>query len=154
MINTTLCYIEKDNKYLMLHRIKKENDLNKDKWIGIGGKFEDKESPEDCLLREVYEETGLTVTQITGENSITCRQIGEVETVSLEPFCVTQNMSGAYSIVLLTFICSAEGTLLDATDETKNIRWYKVDEVKRMIDNNPNQFFFMHSNALKKYLSQ
>jgi len=59
MINTTLCYIEKDQKYLMLHRIKKENDANKDKWIGIGGKFEDKESPEDCVLREVREETGL-----------------------------------------------------------------------------------------------
>lgn len=61
MINTTLCYIEKENKYLMLHRVKKENDLNKDKWIGIGGKFEDKESPEDCLQREVKEETGLTL---------------------------------------------------------------------------------------------
>lgn len=56
---TTLCYIEKDNKYLMLHRIKKEKDINKDKWIGIGGHFEEKESPEDCLLREVKEETGL-----------------------------------------------------------------------------------------------
>lgn len=61
MKNTTLCYIEQDNKYLMLHRTKKENDENKDKWIGIGGKFEDKESPEDCVLREVYEETGLTL---------------------------------------------------------------------------------------------
>ena len=62
MLNTTLCYIRRGSEYLMLHRIKKENDLNKDKWIGIGGKFEDKESPEDCLLREVYEETGLTLT--------------------------------------------------------------------------------------------
>lgn len=62
MINSTLCYIEKDNKYLMLHRVKKQNDLNQDKWIGIGGKFEDKESPEDCLLREAKEETGLTLT--------------------------------------------------------------------------------------------
>ncbi len=61
MRNTTLCYIEKDNKYLMLHRVKKENDMNKDKWIGIGGKFEDKESPEDCVLREAKEETGLTL---------------------------------------------------------------------------------------------
>ena len=59
---TTLCYIEKDDKYLMLHRVKKENDCNKDKWIGVGGKFEEGESPEDCLLREVYEETGLTLT--------------------------------------------------------------------------------------------
>ena len=62
MINSTLCYIEKDGKYLMLHRVKKENDANKDKWIGIGGKFEDKESPEDCILREAKEETGLTLT--------------------------------------------------------------------------------------------
>ena len=62
MINTTLCYIRRGEEYLMLHRIKKENDLNHDKWIGIGGKFEDKESPEDCLLREALEETGLTLT--------------------------------------------------------------------------------------------
>jgi len=59
--NTTLCYIEQDKKYLMLHRTKKADDENRDKWIGIGGQFEDKESPEDCVLREVYEETGLTL---------------------------------------------------------------------------------------------
>ena len=62
-VNTTLCYIEKDGCYLMLHRIKKKNDLNHDKWVGIGGKFEDKESPEDCVLREAKEETGLTLLQ-------------------------------------------------------------------------------------------
>ncbi len=61
MRNTTLCHIEKDGKYLMLHRIKKENDLNHDKWVGIGGKFEDKESPEECNLRETFEETGLVL---------------------------------------------------------------------------------------------
>lgn len=59
---TTLCYIEKDDSYLMLHRIKKEHDVNKDKWIGIGGKFEKDETPEECLLREAKEETGLTLT--------------------------------------------------------------------------------------------
>lgn len=58
---TTLCYIEKDGKYLMLHRVKKEVDENKDKWIGVGGKFEPGETPEECLLREVKEETGLTL---------------------------------------------------------------------------------------------
>ena len=61
MRNTTLCHIEKDGKYLMLHRVKKKNDLNQDKWVGIGGKFEDKESPEECNLRETFEETGLTL---------------------------------------------------------------------------------------------
>ena len=63
MINTTLCYIERGDEYLLLHRVKKENDLNRDKWIGIGGKFEPGESPEECLLREVREETGLTLTR-------------------------------------------------------------------------------------------
>ncbi len=58
MLMTTLCYLEKDDSYLMLHRVKKENDINKDKWIGVGGKFKDRESPEDCLRREVREETG------------------------------------------------------------------------------------------------
>lgn len=62
MKNTTLCYIEKDNSYLMLHRVKKVNDENQDKWIGVGGKMEEGESPEECLLREVKEETGLTLT--------------------------------------------------------------------------------------------
>lgn len=64
MFNCTLCYIENDRgEYLMLHRVKKKNDVNHDKWIGVGGKFEDGESPEDCLLREVREETGLTLTR-------------------------------------------------------------------------------------------
>lgn len=58
---TTLCYLEKDGKYLMMHRVKKEHDINKDKWVGIGGHFEADESPEECLLREAREETGLTL---------------------------------------------------------------------------------------------
>lgn len=74
MQNTTLCHIEKDGKYLMLHRVKKKNDLNQDKWVGIGGKFIDKESPEECNAREVAEETGLTL------NS--CRYCGIVTFVS------------------------------------------------------------------------
>ena len=62
MINTTLCYITRGDEVLMLHRVKKQNDINKDKWIGIGGKFEGEESPDECLLREAKEETGLTLT--------------------------------------------------------------------------------------------
>ena len=63
MKNTSLCYIERNGRYLMLHRVKKEHDENRDKWIGIGGKFEPGESPEDCVLRETLEETGLRLTK-------------------------------------------------------------------------------------------
>lgn len=62
MKNTTLCYLEREGAYLMLHRVKKQNDYNHDKWIGVGGKFEPFESPEECMLREVREETGVTLT--------------------------------------------------------------------------------------------
>ena len=63
MKNTTLCYIEQDGRYLMLHRVKKHQDPNAGKWIGVGGKFEENESPDECLVREVKEETGLTLTR-------------------------------------------------------------------------------------------
>ena len=62
MLQTTLCYVTRGDEVLMLHRVKKKNDINKDKWIGIGGKFEGEESPDECLLREAKEETGLTLT--------------------------------------------------------------------------------------------
>ena len=62
MKNTTLCYIQQDSRWLMLHRVKKQQDPNAGKWIGVGGKFEEGESPEECLLREVREETGLLLT--------------------------------------------------------------------------------------------
>lgn len=71
MKNTTLCYIEDGERYLMLHRVKKEKDQNRDKWIGIGGKFEEGESPEDCVLREVREETGLTLTRFRYRGIVT-----------------------------------------------------------------------------------
>jgi len=71
MKNTSLCYIEKDGKYLMLHRVKKENDENSDKWIGVGGKFEEGESPNDCAGREIYEETGLTAHKLNYRGIVT-----------------------------------------------------------------------------------
>ena len=71
MFNTSLVYIEKDNKYLLLHRIKKENDVNKDKWIGVGGKFLENESPEECAKRETKEETGLDLLSLSYRGIVT-----------------------------------------------------------------------------------
>ena len=71
MKNTTLCYVEKDGKYLMTHRVKKVNDMNKDKWIGIGGKFEERETPFDCIRREMLEETGLTPSKLSYRGLVT-----------------------------------------------------------------------------------
>lgn len=76
MHNSTLCYIVKDGKVLMLHRVKKKNDINHDKWIGIGGKFEPEEAPEECILREAKEETGLTLTSWQCRGVVTFLQEG------------------------------------------------------------------------------
>ncbi len=88
MKNVTLCYIDRGDAYLMLHRIKKKNDINHDKWIGVGGKFEDKESPEECILREAREETGLTLTEYRYRGLVTFVS-SEYETEYMHLFTAT-----------------------------------------------------------------
>ena len=83
MIQTTLCYITRADEVLMLHRVKKQNDINKDKWIGIGGKLEHGESPEECLLREAREETGLVLTGWKCRGLVTFQQGQTVEYMHL-----------------------------------------------------------------------
>ena len=89
MINTSLCYIEQDGKYLLLHRVKKKNDINRDKWIGIGGKFEEGESPEDCIVREAFEETGLKIEPVY-RGIVTFISDGMNETEFMHLFTVNQ----------------------------------------------------------------
>ena len=110
MKNTTLCYIEKDGCWLMLHRVKKENDLNRDKWVGIGGKFEENESPEDCLLRETLEETGLRLTDY--------RLCGVVTFVS-------DRWEGEY--MWLFHASGFEGCLKDCDEGT--LEWVPIEQV-------------------------
>lgn len=113
MILSTLCYIEKDEKYLMLHRIKKENDVNKDKWIGIGGKFEDKESPEECVQREVKEETGLTL------NSYKLR-------------CIVTFVSSEYETEYMYVFTSNEfqGELIECNEG--KLEWVSKNEIEKL----------------------
>ena len=107
---TTLCYIEKDGCYLMLHRVRKQNDCNRDKWIGVGGHIEAGESPEDCLVREVKEETGLALTSFKLRGVITF---------------ITENCEGEYM-----FLYTADGYTGELTECDEGVlEWVKKETV-------------------------
>ena len=107
MKNTTLCYLYRDNEVLLLHRTKKENDLNEGLWIGIGGHFEENESPEECALREVKEETGLTMTDYRYRGVVTF---------------VSDRYEGEY--MHLFTATKTEGTLIENCTEG-DLQWVK-----------------------------
>lgn len=96
MTDSTLCYIEKSGKYLMLHRVKKENDINRDKWIGVGGKLEEGESPRDCVIRETLEETGLRLIspEYRGLVTFSITQGGELYTEQMHLFTCREFSGG------------------------------------------------------------
>lgn len=117
MRDSTLCYIEKDGCYLMLHRVKKENDVNHDKWIGVGGKLEEGESPLDCVLREAREETGLILETPCYRGLVTFSMIacGEL---------ITEQMH--------LFSCkSFSGELISDCDEGV-LEWVPISQVERL----------------------
>ena len=116
------------------------------------GKIREYENIFEALQREVREETGLHITKIRGEEESGSLDIDGNKTIAFSPYCVTQNLSGAYSIILSTFICEAEGDLLERTDETANIRWMKKEELKKIVDDSPEDIFLMHVHALRRYL--
>ena len=109
MLQTTLCYLERDHRTLMLHRIKKKNDVNHDKWIGIGGKFEHGESPEECMLREFREETGLVLTSWVYRGIVTFLS---------EDWCEYMHLFSA---------TEAEGQLRDCEEGT--LEWVDTDKL-------------------------
>lgn len=116
MKNTTLCYIEKDGQYLMLHRIKKKNDCNSHKWIGVGGKFQEKESPQECVIRETLEETGLTLSEPVYRGIVTFVS-DEWETEQMHLFTCTE----------------FEGTLIESDSCDEGIlEWVKKEDVTKL----------------------
>lgn len=133
---TTLCYIENNqNEYLMLHRTKKKEDENQGKWIGIGGKFEDKESPHDCVLREVKEETGLTLTDVTFRGIITFVS-NQWETEYMHLFTSNQYEGDVIE-------CKEGDLAWIAKDEIMQLNLWEGDRIflKRLLQSN--QFFSM-----------
>ncbi len=148
--------IEKEyngKKYILIQQRNKENDGIETGLTEIpAGKIREYENIFDALRREIWEETGLTITQIKGEENLIVSESNGYQTISFMPFCSTQNLRGGYSIILQTFICQTKGELLEETNESINIRWETIETVENMLANNPKQFYPMHINALRKYI--
>lgn len=139
---------------LVQTRQKEDGNETNGKLEVVGGKIREYEDIFDALRREVYEETGLRVTAIRGEKGKVADESSGASFQSFEPFCITQNVSGAYAILLLTFLCEAEGEPVAETNETTNIRWMTVSQLRESVENHPDDWFFMHLNELRKYISQ
>lgn len=139
-------------RHILVQRRQKNN--SEDGLIEIpAGKIRDFENIFKALKREVKEETGLTITSIDGEDCEAI-QTGPYSTIDFSPFCITQNLSGGYSLILFTFICSGEGNLYKQSDESSDIHWVAAHKIKSLLDAHPEKFFPMHINALKKYFKR
>lgn len=142
-----------DEEFILVQNRQKNNGDGTDGLLEIpAGKIREYENVFEALRREVWEETGLHITTIQGEDISWFLDVVGNKTIMFSPYCVTQNLSGAYSIILSTFLCEAEGELLKQTNETENIRWMRRDDLKEIVDNSPESIFLMHVHALRKYL--
>lgn len=142
-----------DEEFILVQTRKKNSGDGLDGLLEIpAGKIREYENIFEALRREVWEETGLHITSIQGEDDSKLLDVSGNKTIMFSPYCVTQNLSGAYSLLLSTFLCEAEGELMEQTNETENIRWISRDELKEIVDNSPESIFLMHLHALRKYL--
>lgn len=118
------------------------------------GKIREFENIFDCLRREVMEETGLEIIEIFGEKEAIIYENHNYKVLCYEPFTCAQNTDGYYSIMVEIFLCKAKGHILQSSDESKNLRWISLKELKELLLNYTNDFYPMHVIALNKYLSQ
>lgn len=145
--------ITNNEKYILIQTRQKEDGAETNGMLELSaGKIREYENIFEALRKEVKEETGLSITKILGEDNQISNFIKGNEVISYTPYCITQNLSGAYSIILNTFLCEAEGELLTETNESQNIHWIKIEELKKILKNNPEKIFLLHINALQKYL--
>jgi len=116
------------------------------------GKIREYENIFDTLRREVFEETGLNVTTIVGKDSADIVQQRDYKVISVEPFYISQNMSGSYLKIITTFLCQVEGELVAKSDESENIRWIAIDDLRTLLLSQPEKFYPMSISVLKKYI--
>lgn len=144
-----------DVVHILIQERQKEDDVLENGLIEIpAGKVREYENIFDALRREVWEETGLKLTEIQGEKETVVCNCNGYTVISFNPFYSSQNLSGVYSIMLQTFICKATGELLKQSDESVNIRWISVQNLEKLLLENQKVFYPMHINALKKYINE
>ena len=136
--------IVNNEKYILIQTRQKEDGAETNGMLEIpAGKIREYENIFEALKREVKEETGLTITKILGEDRQISNLIDGNEVISYTPYCVTQNLSGVYSIILNTFLCEAEGELLSETNESQNIHWMKIEDLKKILKNKEIKFYYI-----------
>lgn len=116
------------------------------------GKIREFESIFDCLRREIWEETGLKVTSIKGEDEAIVLEFNGYKVLNYTPFSCSQNIQGTYPIMVHTFICKADGELLKESNEAKNIRWISLIELRKLLEDSKCLFYPMHYTTLEKYI--
>lgn len=138
--------------YILLQERWKNNPLEDGLLEIPGGKISEYENIFASLRREVIEETGYSVKKIYGEDKSTFVEFNGYRVLNYESFASAQNLEKNYPIMTQFFICEVEGEKLEETNETKNIKWFSLDEVSLVINENPEKFYPMHINAIRKYL--
>lgn len=139
--------------YILIQERHKEDAKLEEGLIEIpAGKIREFENIFDCLRREIWEETGLIVDEIEGEKDSIVIETNGYKVLSYTPFMSSQNIEGTYPIMVQVFICKTIGQELTQTNETKNIRWISLTELKQLLDTSENNFYPMHITTLKKYL--
>lgn len=141
--------------YILIQDRWKENGGKENGLIEIpAGKIREFENIFDCLRREIWEETGLKVIEIEGEKDALLIEANGYKVINYIPFACSQNLEGNYPIMVQTFICKTEGQVLERTNETRNIRWVSLHQLKEMLNNNEKLFYPMHIATLKKYVKE
>lgn len=141
--------------YILIQERFKEDAPMEDGLIEIpAGKVREFENVYETLRREIFEETGLKVIEIKGEEDSTIVECNGYKVLSYTPFASTQNIEGTYPIMVQTFICKVDGEYLKQSNESKNIRWISLADLKEELNKDESRFYPMHINTLKRYLRE